>query len=61
MDGKIDTSRKTVTITLLDEIGNEFASWKFEKAWPIRYPPPSLDANRNEIAMETLEITHLAK
>jgi phage tail-like protein len=58
VDGKINTSRKNVSLVLLDDEGNEAARWKFEGAWPIKYTTPLLNAMENEIAIETLEITH---
>lgn len=34
------------------------AAWYFERGLPVRMQGPSLDAKRNEIAIETLEIAH---
>ena len=57
-DGKISTSRKNVSIILLDKRGKEQARWDFVKAWPVKYSGPCLNAIGNEIAVETLEIAH---
>ena len=34
-DGKISTSRKNVSIILLDKLGKEQARWDFVHAWPF--------------------------
>lgn len=57
-DGKISTSRKNVSIIVLDKRGKEQARWDFVQAWPVKYSGPCLNANGNETAIETLEITH---
>jgi phage tail-like protein len=57
-DGKISSSRKKIAIILLDEEGKEVASWTFANAWPVKYTPPILKAEANEIAIETLEVTY---
>jgi phage tail-like protein len=58
VEGKINTSRKTVSVLLLDEQGNESSRWDFAEAWPTKYDPPDLNATGNEIAIETLEMAH---
>jgi phage tail-like protein len=58
VDGKINSSRKNVSVVLLDREGNEAARWRFERAWPTKYTAPLINANENEIAIEVLEITH---
>lgn len=60
VDGKISasTSRKKVSILLLDEQGNEKLRWNFINAWPTKYDAPDLNAKGNDIAIETLELAH---
>ena len=58
VDGKINSSRKTVSVLLLDELGNEAVRWDFGNAWPSKYDPPDMNATGNTIAIETLEIAH---
>ena len=36
----------------------EVLRWKFVRAWPTKYTGPTLNAQNNEVAMETLEIAH---
>jgi phage tail-like protein len=57
-EGSINSTRKTVSILILDEKGDEAARWDFAEAWPTKYDSPELNASSNEIAIETLEIAH---
>jgi phage tail-like protein len=54
--GKIGMSRKNLTVTLMDEEGNDAAKWEFANAWPSKYKGPDLNAQGNEVAIEMLEI-----
>lgn len=58
MQGKIKDARRNIAIIIKDEEGNPSARWEFEKAWPIKYDPPDLNAKGNDVAVETLEIAH---
>ena len=51
-------SRKTITITLLDEEEAPAASWQVINAWPTRYTAPDFNASSSEVAIETLEVAH---
>ncbi len=51
--------RKTGSVVLYDRQGKtEQARWNFVNAWPTRYTAPSLNAEGNDIAIETLELAH---
>ncbi len=54
--GKVGSSRKNISIKLIDEEGNDAARWDFANAWPSVYKAPDLNAKGNEVAIETLEI-----
>lgn len=56
MEGKVD--RKNGSIVLLDEERKEVARWNFTDAWPSRWTGPALNATGNEVAIESIEITH---
>jgi phage tail-like protein len=43
---------------LLDESGQPVLRWHFQEGWPVRWEGPALDAQANEVAIETLEIAH---
>ena len=54
--GKVDEARRAIAVVLLDEEGAPGARWELRNAWPTRYAPPTLDAGRSAVAIETLEI-----
>lgn len=60
--GKVTDARKKVTVTVYNESGPQgapVAKWVFEKAWPIEYSPPTLDAmSKGEIAMESITLAY---
>lgn len=56
-EGKIESNRKNVAVTLMDEEGNDASRWEFALAWPSKYKAPDLTAKGNDVAIETLEIT----
>ena len=58
MDGKIQSSRKSGQIILMDDEGNDVAEWNFVGAWPTKWTGPTFNATANEVAIDTLEITH---
>jgi phage tail-like protein len=51
-------ARTTVHIHLLDEKREPVVTWKVKKAWPVKWAGPALAANKNETAMESLELAH---
>jgi phage tail-like protein len=58
IDGKTEEARINGSIIILDEEGNEKVQWDFINGWPSKYDPADLNAKGNDIAIETLEITH---
>lgn len=48
--------RRAVTISLLDEEGTPTLVWKVVNAWPSKIA--GVDFNGNELAIETLELSH---
>jgi phage tail-like protein len=56
IDGTIN--RKNGSIILLDRAEQEVARWNFEQAWPAKWVGPSLTAEGNDVAIETLELAH---
>ena len=55
-DGAIQ--RRTVLIALLDDAGQTVLRWRLNQAWPAKWELSELDAGKNEIAIETLELAH---
>jgi len=50
------SDRRNGAIILQDDQHNDVLRWNFTNAWPCRYAGPSLHADSNEVAIETLEI-----
>jgi phage tail-like protein len=53
-----DVERKTVSVTLLNENGDEVATWQIVEAWPVKYTGPEFNATSSEVAIEQLELAH---
>ncbi len=58
MDGKISEARTHGAIILMDDEGCDKARWEFVEAWPTKWTGPTFNATANEVAIDTLEITH---
>ena len=56
MQGNVQ--RTDGAVVLLNEAREEVMRWTFKRAWPSKWGGPSLNAKNNEIAMESLEISH---
>lgn len=56
--GEAPTPSGTVQITLKDVQQNTVASWTLANAYPASWTGPSLDANHNAVAIETLTLEH---
>jgi phage tail-like protein len=56
MDGQ--TERKSGSIVLRNEAGEDVLRWNFREGWPCKLQGPPLNAKTNEVAIETLEICH---
>ena len=54
--GKVE--RRSGSIILLNETGEENARWNFKDGWPCKWKGPNFKANGNEVAIEILEIAH---
>ena len=50
--------RKKVTISLLDEGGNPTMVWELTNAWPTKITGTDLKSTGNEVAVETIVISH---
>lgn len=56
LDGQAD--RRQGAIVLLDQAGNERVRWNFVAGWPTKWQGPSLNAEGDDLAIETLELTY---
>lgn len=50
--------RRTVTIKLLNENHEPIITWQLENAWAKKVQSTDLKADANEVAIETMELTH---
>lgn len=48
--------KKDLLIRLCDEVGNPVISWQVLSAIPLKLTMPTLDANSNDVAIESLEV-----
>lgn len=54
----LETERRDLTISLLDEEHSPRMVWKVKQAWPVKIKGPVLNALESTLAIETLEIAH---
>ncbi len=50
--------RRTITIKLLDESGKVSMQWELHNAWPTKITSTDLKADGNEVAVDSIEISH---
>ena len=53
-----DLERRDITITLLDETRSPVLRWRLRRAFPVKLEAGDLNAQGNEVVIETLELTH---
>ncbi|MFL6332169.1 MAG: phage tail protein [Pyrinomonadaceae bacterium] len=53
-----DIERRNASIVLHNEKHEEVVRWNLVNAWPSKYVGPDLKANANEMAIESIELTH---
>jgi phage tail-like protein len=53
-----DLQRRNVVITLHDERHESVQRWLLRDAWPVKYVTSDLNAQGNEVVIETLELAH---
>ncbi len=47
-----------VLVSLLDETGIVISSWLFMKAYPVKWKITDLDADQNQVVIETMELAY---
>jgi phage tail-like protein len=50
--------RRNGVISLLNTAHEEVARWKLRDSWPMKYSTTDLNADGNEVVMETIVLTH---
>lgn len=56
VEGRVN--RRDGIIVLLDDRREPHTTWYFRRGLPVKYTAPSLNAQQNEVAIESLEIAH---
>lgn len=52
------TERKSGSIILMDDGGEEKLRWNFHRAWITKWSGPTFNATSNDVAIESVEIAH---
>ena len=53
-----DIERRNASVVLHNEKHEEVVRWNLVNAWPSKLVAPDLKANANEVAIESVELTH---
>src|SRR5262245_37122273 len=56
VDGNLQ--RRDVAVILLDDSRQPVLRWLLRNAWVTKFEAPELDASKNEVAIETIELVH---
>ena len=56
--GKPKVDRKSVSVIVMDEAGEERWRWTFHDAYPVKWSGPDLKADGSAIAVEAIELVH---
>ncbi len=56
--GQVEANRKNGSVALYAPDGTEVCRYNFKNAWPCKFKGPALDASKNEMALEEIELTH---
>ncbi len=51
-------ARKSISLVLLDDEGKDSVRWNIVEAWPTKYETSGLNAQGEEVMVETMEIVH---
>jgi phage tail-like protein len=57
-DLQVPISTNTVVVSLLNASAEPLMVWNFVGAWPVKWSASDLSAERNELAIETLELAY---
>ena len=58
VDGKVDKARKNGSLVLYTQDHSELTRYNFINAWPCKLKVGTLDASKNEVLVEEVEICH---
>jgi phage tail-like protein len=55
-DSGASKARKSISLVLIDEEGNDSSSWNIHEAWPTKYSSSGFEAKGNAVMIETFEL-----
>jgi phage tail-like protein len=58
LDWKVKKFRVNGSIIILGPNMQPKGTWSFKNGWPAKWVGPELDASKNELAIESIEIAH---
>ncbi len=58
IDGDVDSARRHGSIVALDSMDSEVGRWNFTSGWPSKWAGAEFDAGANDVATESVTITH---
>ena len=58
VDGNVEDVRASGSIIMYDKNNVPVAEWEFQNAWPMKIEGPTLKADGNEVAIESLTIAN---
>ena len=58
IEGDLDKARRNGSVVAYNSKGDEVARWNFENGWPSVWKGADFDAGANEVATESVTITH---
>lgn len=53
-----DVQRKTISLILLDSLGQEKWRWVFSDAFPVKWNGTDMNAANNTVSVESVELAH---
>lgn len=55
---KITASQRKVSVVMYDSQSTELLRWNFENAFPSKWSGPAFSSEKNQVAIETLELSY---
>ena len=55
---KITPSQRKVSVVMYDSTSTELLRWNFENAFPSKWSGPAFSSDKNQVAIETLELSY---
>ena len=56
--GKVTSSQRKISVVMYDSTSTELLRWNFENAFPSKWSGPAFSSDKNQVAIETLELSY---